>query len=95
MALSAKERERIIEEERLRFETKQALWAEHCARHPRRHRWLWAVAALVVGYLVWCHFACGGVSTCHRDGMGMTGHKCPYHGEMADPDAGQPIPKQP
>jgi hypothetical protein len=92
MALSAKERERIIEEERLRFETKQALWAEHCARHPRRHRWLWALGAVLLVLAVWHHHACGGYG-CYRGGM--MEHRCPYHGETTDPGAGQPIPKQP
>jgi hypothetical protein len=94
MALSPKERERIIEEERLRFETKQALWAEQCARRPRHRRWLWLLAIAAVGYALWCHLACGGpYRACRYDGM--MGRHCPYHGETTDPGAGQPIPKQP
>jgi hypothetical protein len=93
MALSQKEKDRIIEEEQVRFEAKQALWAEHCAKHPRRGRWLWVVAVAVLGYALWCHLACGQGSC--RHGVGMGGHKCGSHGQMMDPEAGQPIPKQP
>jgi len=98
MALTPKERERIIEEERVRFEAKQALWAEHCARRPRRGRWLFWVAAAILAYALWAHHACAYGRGCHW-GMGP-GYRCPYHGDMmpGGPDGvqpGQPIPKQP
>lgn len=106
MALTPKERERIIEEERVRFEAKQALWAEHCAKHPRRGRWLYALAAVVLAYAVWCHYACGGAGwrNCHHGYgmMGAPGKHCMHggmHGGMEEapdePAAGQPIPKKP
>jgi hypothetical protein len=97
MALTPKERERIIEEERVRFETKQALWAEHCAKHPRRGRWLFWVAALVLALALWHHHrACyyGGYG---HMGMGPGAH-CMHPGwdgaQPQEPGA-QPAPKQP
>jgi hypothetical protein len=87
MALSPKERERIIEEEQLRFETRQTLMREHCAKHrPSRCLWWVAVAALLVA--AYCHFSCRGAS-CDWQRHGMDGKRCPYS-QMApgDKDAG-------
>lgn len=94
MALSPKERERIIEEEQLRYETRQALHREHCAKN-RPSRWLWWVAAIVLAALAYCHFACGSGS-CAWGGHGMKGKHCAYHGQMADDgvEPGQPLPKK-
>lgn len=98
MALSPKEREKIIEEEKLRYETRQALHAEACAKHPRRGRWLWWLAAGILAYAAYCHYACGRGGCWHR-GHGMMGASCKHHGMMMDPnpdvEAGQPIPKKP
>jgi hypothetical protein len=65
MSLSPNEREKFIEEERLRFESRQALHAEACAKHPRRGRWLWWVGVAVLAYGTWTFFACGPRGFCH------------------------------
>jgi hypothetical protein len=85
MALSAKEQERIIEEERLRFKIRQDLHAEACARHPRRGRWLWVLALLVLGWVLWMHGRCCGGYACHSGMAGRPGVGCPYHGGMMPP----------
>ncbi len=59
MALSPKDRERIIEEETLRYKTRQDLHAQACASHPRRGRWLRWVAGAIFIYALWCWMACG------------------------------------
>lgn len=80
MALTPKERAKIVEEETLRYETRQALHTEACAKHPRRRRWLWWLAALVLAYAAYSYFACGrgwcrswGAS-CKAGAHGMMGH---------------------
>ena len=86
MALSPKEKARIIEEEQLRFKVRQDLHAQACAQHPRRGRWLWAVALLVLAAALWMHGRCcnyGGPFACHS---GMGHMACPMHGGMM-PDA--------
>ena len=95
MALSPKDQERIIEEEKLRFKIRQDLQAEACARHPRRGRWLWVVALLVLGWALW-HHACGrycgmegGLACHHGDMMGMPG-ACSHRGWMVPPPGGAP-----
>ncbi|HXC65166.1 MAG TPA: hypothetical protein VNZ67_12460 [bacterium] len=87
MALSAKEQERIIEEEKLRFKIRQDLHAEACARHPRRGRWLWVLAALVAVWVLWMHGRCClfGAYSCHSGMGGRPGMGCPYHGGMMPP----------
>jgi hypothetical protein len=87
MALSPKEKARIIEEEQLRFKVRQDLHAQACAQHPRRGRWLWAVALLVLAAALWMHGRCcsyGGFA-CHN-GMGRM--VCPMHGGMMPPADG-------
>ena len=58
MALSPKDQERIIEEEKLRFKVRQDLQAQTCASHPRRGRWLWVLALAVLGLVLWHHARC-------------------------------------
>lgn len=89
MALTPKERDRIIEEETLRHEIRQSLHAKACAQHPRRGRWLWAAAAVALAWFAWCHYACGGRSClmggpgCRmHGGMMMEGKRCPAQGDM-------------
>lgn len=90
MALSPKEREKIIEEETLRFKTRQDLHAAACASHPRRGRWLFWLAAAIVAYAVWCWVACGGGAWgmhgwgghCKHAGMGQ-GRGC-QHSQMME-----------
>lgn len=98
MALTAKERENIIEEETLRFETRQNLHRAACGQH-RRHRWFWWVGAVVIAVALWCHFSCGEGGSCHH-GFGMggpAGKHCLYHGDGATDgvEPGQPIPQAP
>ena len=97
MALTPKERERIIEEEQLRYETRQTLHREACAKH-RPNRWLWRIAIVVLAIAAWCHFSCGDGPSC-RHGFGMmgAGKHCLYHGEGAQDgvEPGQPIPQAP
>lgn len=100
MALSPKEREKIIEEEKLRYETRQALHAEACAKHPRRGRWLWWLAAGILAYAAYSYFACGR-GWCRHWGAGCKagvhgawgghacckdkgGPACKHHGMMMD-----------
>ena len=73
MALSPKDRERIIEEETLRYETRQNLCKKYCAE--RRVRWPWVVLGAVLVYALWAHIFCGG-ERCDYRHMGMAGHKC-------------------
>jgi hypothetical protein len=87
MALSPKERERIIEEERLRYETRHALHREYCARH-RHSRWLWWLAAIVLACLVYRHWRCGGMRyPYYGQGAGMmAGERCWHHGDWQKGD---------
>jgi hypothetical protein len=85
MGLSAKEQERIIEEEKLRFKVRQDLHAQACAAHPRRGRWFWIAAVLVALLVLWRHCPYSGMC-CH--GMGRPGVACPYHGGMMAPPDG-------
>ena len=98
MALTPKERARIIEEETLRFETRQALHHAACSQH-RPRRWLWRIAIVVLVLAAWMHFFCGGFGSCrHGEGMmGAPGHHCLYHADGADTgvEPGQPIPQAP
>ena len=93
MALSPKERENIIEEESLRFETRRNLQKKSCAERPVR--WPWVILGLLLVYGLWSHIFC------RSYGMG---HGCPYmqakschsQGMMWAPDekdegAGQPV----
>jgi hypothetical protein len=88
VALSPKKRERILEEEQLRFEIRKTLEREHCAKNrPSRLLWWVAVAALV--YAAFSFFACGGPSCSHGPAH------CPYQGGLQDGYTvapGQPLP---
>jgi hypothetical protein len=85
MPLSPKEQERIIEEETLKFETRQNLHAKACASHPRRGRWLWYLVFFVLGFAFhgflgrFCPY---GESHCQWQGYGM-GHHCMMGQDMA------------
>ncbi|HTA16784.1 MAG TPA: hypothetical protein VK786_03475 [bacterium] len=87
MALSPKERESIVEEETLRFETRQNLHSARCSRgHGRRFGWPWLLAFFILGYAV--HGLCG--RACPWEGGMLSGH-CMYSGGMA-PQDGQAAP---
>ena len=66
MALSPKEKEQIIEEETLRFETRKNLSAQNCSQHcgRGRHRWLWYLVFFVLGMAM----------------HGLLRHCCPWGG---------------
>jgi hypothetical protein len=82
MALSPKEREKIVEEETLRFETRQNLHAARCARRQgRRFGWLWLLAFFALGYAV--HGLCR--RACPWEGGMVPGH-CMYGAGMAPQD---------
>jgi hypothetical protein len=92
VALSPKERERIIEEETLRYETRRNLHKKACAERPVR--WPWVVLGLLLVYLLWSHIFCRGESC----GLGMSNFKhCPYQGSNWAPEdnsgvaPGQPV----
>lgn len=93
MPLTPKERERIVEEEKLRFETRQGLMREQCGQH-RPRRFLWWIAAIALAGALYCHFSCGGGSCRWGHGGMMEGKKCPY--SMMEKDGGvepgQPLP---
>ena len=72
MALSPKDRERIIEEETLRYETRQNLCKKSCAARPVR--WPWVVLGALLVYALWAHIFCGGASCSY--GGGMAAHHC-------------------
>jgi hypothetical protein len=97
MALSPKERENIVEEETLRFETRQNLHSARCSRgHGRRFGWLWLLAFFALGFAVHglCSRACpweGGMYSGHcMYGAGMT----PQYGQAAAGAAGTGAPDQ-
>ncbi len=77
MALSPKERENIVEEETLRFQTRAGLGAP--PRGGCRGRlWLWCLAFFVLGYAV--HGLCLR-GACHEPcpyAMGGSSWHCPY-----------------
>jgi hypothetical protein len=95
MALSPKEREKIIEEETLRFETRRNLHSARCARgHGRRFGWLWLLAFFALGYAV--HGLCRRACPWEQGGM-FPGH-CVYGAGMMPQDgqaaAGNAAPDQ-
>ena len=90
MALSEKDREKIVEEEKLRFETRRGLQGEYCGRHHRSRWWVWA---LVILGALWLHrHSCGGYGgrgACMH-GMGGWGGGCKHHSQMwQDQDDGE------
>lgn len=97
MALSPKDQERIIEEEKLRFKVRQDLHAQSCAQHPRRGRWLWVLALVALGLVLW-HHACRYDRGCPWAGRGgMMAPGCMHGGMMMPPMDGQdqPLPPAP
>ena len=92
MALSPKERENIIEEETLRYETRRNLCKKACAERPVR--WPWVVLGAILVYALWAHIFCGS-NGCSYGRMGMgSGHKCSgmtWMPENNDVEAGQPV----
>jgi hypothetical protein len=98
MALSPKDQERIIEEEKLRFKIRQDLRAQACAEHPRRGRWLWVLALVLLGWVLlhhsrFCGRGCMTGMACQH-GM-MMGASCARHGWMVPPADGQDEPAPP
>ena len=89
MALSPKERENIIEEETLRFETRRNLHKKACAARPVR--WPWIVLGALLVYGLWSHIFCKGES-CDWHAM-RGGHKCA--GMAWSPEEGGGAPGQP
>ncbi len=96
MALSPKDRERIIEEETLRYETRQNLCKKACNDRPLR--WPWVVLGALLVYGLWCYVFCApGSGSCgHHGKMGMkSGHKCSSMmwapEENKDVEPGQPV----
>lgn len=89
MALSPKERDRIVEEETLRFGTRRDLHAQApCARRGRGRTWLWCAAFFLLGYAL--HGVCGRLcsgSSCPYAGMEAPGHHCMLGSGIA-PDQG-------
>jgi len=73
--LSPKEREKIVEEETLRFETRHNLQGNSCGRPCGRHRWLWFLAFFILGYAVHGLVRRGCPMGCHWDAM-APGHHC-------------------
>jgi hypothetical protein len=84
VSLSPKERERIIEEETLRYETRRNLHKKACAERPVR--WPWVVLGALLVYALWAHIFCGSgscghsLASCHNM---KEGAKCPAHGIWA------------
>jgi hypothetical protein len=97
VALSPKERERIIEEETLRYETRQNLCKKSCAGRPVR--WPWILLGIALVAMLWSHIFCRGGSCAFGSHMGP-GHTCtgmtwaPDGSKGVEP--GQPVqPAQP
>lgn len=97
MALSPKDREKIVEEEKLRYETRRTLDREYCAKH-KSYRWLWWLVVAAIAYCAYCFMVCGGGSCMMGHGSGCEHGKAKHcqHGQMMDGeddvDPGQPLP---
>lgn len=87
VALSSKRREEIIEEETLRYQTRQNLLSQHGAE--KKVRWPWILAGAVLVWLAYQWIFCTGVF-CKEMGPG-----CRHHGSMQGEKGWQhpPIPK--
>lgn len=87
MPLSPKEKDQIIEEETLRFETRKNLQAQSCAQH-RGHgwgRWLWYLAFFILGLAAHglMRHCCPWQRVCPWEGQGMQpGHHCMMGSDM-------------
>lgn len=96
MALSPKEREKIIEEETLRYETRTNLHKKACAERPVR--WPWVVLGALLVYALWAYIFCG-KGACNMHGAECRGHhgmKSKCAGMMWAPDENKGVePGQP
>jgi hypothetical protein len=99
VALTPKERERIIEEETLRYETRRNLMHQYCSSRPRR--WPWVLLGLALVWLLYSHIFCGGMG-CGYGSSGCAGHAwgprahCPYEAQEEGGAApGQPVAPAP
>lgn len=84
MALTAKERERIIEEETLRYETQLNLRKKYCAERPVR--WPWFLLGLLLLFFVARHLFCPYGSCDSMRGY----HGCPYSHSWSQDQEGEP-----
>lgn len=94
MALSPKEREKIIEEETLKFETRKNLHAQSGGCHRGHGRWLWYLVFFVLGMAAHglLRHCCSWGAGCHWDGAGMApGHHC-MMGQDMGPGGGESAP---
>jgi hypothetical protein len=98
VALSQKDREKIIEEETLRYETRANLHKKACAERPVR--WPWILGGALLVYALWAYIFCGpGACSFHGDscrgkfGMhkGKSCHGMMYQDPNPDIAPGQPI----
>ena len=71
VALTPKRREEIIEEETLRYQTRQNLHSQHCAQ--KKVRWPWILAGAVLVWLAYQWIFCTGVF-CMDKGPGCRMH---------------------
>jgi hypothetical protein len=103
MALSEKEKQRIIEEEELRFETRKRLKSEsgcscgghHGCCHGHRRGWFWTILIVVaLAFAVKCMIFCHG-GMCRMD-RGPWGPGCRMGGPQApvEPGSEAPAPMQ-
>ncbi|MGH7441985.1 MAG: hypothetical protein ACREKE_04845 [bacterium] len=88
MPLSPKERDHIVEEESLRFETRRNLHAQTPCRRGCGRIWLWCLAFFILGYAV--HGLCTRVGSryCPYEGMGFAPGHCIYGQNGAMPQGG-------
>jgi|GEM_PF-1813839 len=108
MALSPEEREKIIEVETLKFETRKNMQSGNCHRSRcGGMRWLWFLAFFILGYAI--HGLCDRMCPWHQSscawqgmgpGMGMaSGGHCMFGHGMMPPDGqegtGAPGPVSP
>jgi hypothetical protein len=83
VALTPKERENIIEEETLRYETRKNLCCPHGSRKP--WRWLWRLLGILLVVILFGRIFCGSRA------CDMNRHHCAY-GQEEGTAPGQPVP---
>ena len=89
MALTPKERENIVEEETLRYETRKNLCCGHGSRKP--WRWLWRLLGILLVIMLFGRIFCGNKS------CDWNRHHCamaPY-GQEDSGAPGQPVAPAP